>query len=79
MTTNLNFASSNNFELIFSSLPFEKGIDEGSFFHLNIYKNVVPGASLGTDEQHWMGTIQNVIVGGLDFSDWTFEFLVDEE
>lgn len=73
---NLNLATGNNFQLVFSQLPFDDETPKD--FVLHVYETVLPGISFSEDIQSWQGWDLKSIVSNLNFNNWTINFDVDE-
>ena len=77
MTTELNKSSSGYWSLYFPDLPVDDML--GRDFVLNIFGTGIPSLSLTPYEQGWMGGKIKMPTSKLEFSDWTFNFIIDEK
>lgn len=72
----LNFASGNNFQLIFPKLPTEDNVDRKLV--LNIFDTVIPGISFAENKMNWQGWVVSGL-SNLTFDNWETNFLIDEK
>jgi len=79
LTTQVNKASPNSFELVFPIVPEGVNLTSNRELTLNIFSTIIPGVTLGTEENRWQGTITTYAAGVLEFEQWSTEFIVDEE
>ena len=77
--TQLNKASAFSFQLTFPMVPIQKEVKEGEELVLNIYDTIIPGITLGFNEERWQGAKSIMSTGIIDFSQWNITFGVDSE
>lgn len=77
--TNLNKATSSNFELIFPRIPTGKTIREMEGLTLNIYQTVIPSLTLMTTDVFWQGGVAHQDIGGITYEPWLVNFTVDSK
>ena len=75
--TNLNKATNQNFQLIFSKLPTEKSVRESEILTLNIHGTVVPSMTLGNVDIPWQGGHYPMAIAPVTFEPWYINFEVD--
>jgi len=75
---NLNKASPDKYQIVFTKFPVMDELYESREFGLNIFGNIVPGVSHQDNEEHWMGALHHRPVGNLEYNQYTISFLVDE-
>lgn len=80
MTTryNLNNAHSDKFELVFPPFPIMDTLGEAREFSMNIFDSVMPGMSIPTQEEHWMGALHHRPMDNIEFQPYNVSFVVDE-
>ena len=79
LTTQLNKSSAFSFELVFPLIPVQTELRGNTEFSLNIFSTVLPGVTLDTSEQNWMGGRTNRATGALTFEPWNVSYVVDSE
>lgn len=76
--TQVNKSSPTNFELVFPKIPTESTISASEELTLNIYGSVIPGLTLDTTEEHWMGSSTQVPARAT-YEPWSVDFIVDSQ
>lgn len=72
----VNKSNPSNFELVFPKIPTESSISASEELTLNIYGSIIPGLTLDSTEENWMGgKTQNP--SKLTFEPWSVDFTVD--
>ena len=77
--TLFNVASGNNFQLHFPVLPFSTTLQDSKDLTLNIHNVVIPSMSFDSTPISWQGWDTKRADGNLIFTDFTFDFMLDEE
>jgi len=76
---NLNKGTACNYELIFPLLPHKLIIGENKEFILNVHGTIIPSVALEPTDSDWQGKKMHFHVGGITFSEWTINYIVDSE
>lgn len=76
---NINKASTNKYNLVFTKLPNNSSITEINQFSLNIYSTVLPGVSLDISDSYFAGKKINETWGSLNYNPFSFDFMVNED
>ena len=82
ITTEVNKASPDSFELIFPMIPRGESSDDlttNEELILNIHSTVIPGISLDPTEESWQGSRTQTATGKMNYDQWSFQFMVDEQ
>lgn len=79
MSTNINRGNPTSFQLIFPVLPIETDVDAHKEFRLNLTDTVIPSIALGDLELPFRGGQSYMEGGGIEFGEWTANFLIDSE
>lgn len=75
---NLNKSSPNKFNLVFTKLPGDTSVSAARNFTMNIFGTILPGVRLDVSKNSYMGWQINSSSSTMEFSEWTFNFNVDE-
>lgn len=73
----INRGNPTSFQLILPILPEEENIGEHQELRLNIVDTLIPSVSLGEIELHWRSGQSYMEGGGIEFGEWTTNFIVD--
>ena len=76
--TSFNIASGNNFQLYFPVLPFSTVLQDSKDLTLNLFNTIIPSMSFDSTPISWQGWDTKRADGNLIFTDFTFDFMVDE-
>ena len=79
LSTVVDKASANSFELVFPIVPGGADLSSNKELTLNIFSTIIPGVTMDMTEHRWMGAKTTRATGALTFEEWNFMFTVDEE
>jgi hypothetical protein len=73
----LNKASSFSFELTLPVIPSQRELAPNEELTLNIFDTIIPGLTLGLEENRWQGAKTTHTTGVMDFNQWNVNFGID--
>jgi hypothetical protein len=76
--TSLSKANATKFQIVFPLMPELSELTTQKQFSLNIIDGVLPSLTLGVEEIPWKGGLNHYEMGGLEFGQWTTQFIIDE-
>lgn len=76
--TSFNMATGNNFQLYFPVLPFSSKLQDSKDLTLHLFNTIIPSMSFDSTPISWQGWDTKRADGNLIFTDFTFDFMLDE-